>query len=278
MRCAWGGRERYDEAMMSTPGPASTGHEAAWTHEELERNPHSNAEKADKVRRMFSAIADRYDLNNRIHSFGQDQSWRRAAVRSAGLRGGEAVLDVACGTGDLSRAFADAGAGRVVGLDFTPAMLEIARTKRGGIEYVEGDAMALPFGDASFDVVSIAFGIRNVAEPSRALGEFRRVLRPGGRVVVLEFSRPGFAPIAWLNDLYCSVVMPRTATMIAGDRSGAYYYLPKSVNAFMSRGEMTSALEAAGFGEVAVRSLTLGVCACYRGVRALSGGRAPERA
>lgn len=216
---------------------------------------------------MFGAIAHRYDLNNRLHSFGRDQAWRRTAVRMAGVRPTDHVLDVACGTGDLTQAFADAGAARVVGLDFTPEMLVIARAKacRGVIEYIEGDAMSLPFEDASFDIVSIAFGIRNVSEPARALREFRRVLRPGGRLVVLEFSRPRFAPIAWANDFYCSVVMPRTATLLSGDRSGAYHYLPRSVKTFLTREAMAGAMEAAGFGGIRMMPMTFGVCVCYRG-------------
>ncbi|MCA9311559.1 MAG: class I SAM-dependent methyltransferase, partial [Phycisphaerales bacterium] len=126
---------------------------------------------------MFGAIARSYDLNNRLHSFGRDQAWRRAAVRMAGVTPTDDVLDCACGTGDLTRSFADAGARSVTGLDFTPEMLEIARRRRlrsphqtgDTIRYVEGDAQRLPFEDASFDIVSIAFGIRNVTEPDRAL-------------------------------------------------------------------------------------------------------------
>ncbi|MDX2116054.1 MAG: bifunctional demethylmenaquinone methyltransferase/2-methoxy-6-polyprenyl-1,4-benzoquinol methylase UbiE [Planctomycetota bacterium] len=244
----------------------------AWSGAELAANPHEHAQKADKVRRMFAAIAGRYDLNNRLHSFGRDQAWRRAAVRMARLRGEEEVLDVACGTGDLSRAFAAGGARRVVGLDFTPEMLAIARRgplngARGPavISYLDGDATALPFGDRSFDVVSIAFGIRNLSEPARALSEFRRVLRPGGRVIVLEFSRPTFAPIAWASDVYTNHIMPRTATLISGDRSGAYHYLPRSVSTFLSREKMAQALREAGFSGIEWKALTFGICVCYRG-------------
>ncbi|MBL8747152.1 MAG: bifunctional demethylmenaquinone methyltransferase/2-methoxy-6-polyprenyl-1,4-benzoquinol methylase UbiE [Phycisphaerae bacterium] len=250
-------------------GPTTTS--PAWTREELSSNPHAHAEKAEKVRRMFGAIAHRYDLNNRLHSFGRDQAWRRAAVRLAGVGPADHVLDVACGTGDLTRAFANAGAAEVTGLDFTPEMLDIARRKPSAvagttpIRYVEGDAMSLPFDDRSFDIVSIAFGIRNVSEPARAFREFRRVLRPAGRLIVLEFGRPRFAPIAWLNDFYCSTIMPRTATLISGDRSGAYRYLPKSVQTFLTREAMVGAMEAAGFTDVRTRAMTFGVCIAYRG-------------
>lgn len=238
----------------------------AWSPSELAADPHANTEKADKVRRMFGAIAHRYDLNNRLHSFGRDQAWRRAAVRLASVKTTDHVLDVACGTGDLTRAFADAGAARVTGLDFTPEMLEIARTKsRGEFTYIEGDAMNLPFDDAAFDIVSIAFGIRNVSDPARALREFQRVLRPGGRLIVLEFGRPRFAPIAWTNDFYCSVIMPRTATLLSGDRSGAYHYLPRSVKTFLTPDAMTDAMRAAGFSNIRMKPMTFGVCVAYRG-------------
>lgn len=238
----------------------------AWSGVELAANPHEHGAKAEKVRRMFGAIAGKYDLNNRLHSLGRDQAWRRCAVRMAGVTPTDEVLDAACGTGDLSRAFASAGARRVVGLDFTPEMLAIARTKGpGAIQYIEGDAMNLPFSDGSFDIVSIAFGIRNVSDPARALREFRRVLRPGGRLVVLEFSRPRSRLLAWGNDLYTKRIMPLTATLISGDKSGAYRYLPRSIDTFLSRESMARAMREAGFARVTERPLTFGVCVCYRG-------------
>lgn len=224
---------------------------------------------------MFAAIARSYDLNNRVHSLWRDQAWRRFAVRQAGVGPGEVVVDVACGTGDLSEAFARSPAQRVIGVDFTPQMLEIAERKRTAlapqigakISYREGDAQTLELPDASADVVSIAFGIRNVAQPERAIREFARILRPGGRLVILEFDRPRWALARWLNDFYCGWLMPRTATFISGDRSGAYRYLPKSVGTFMSREQLCALLRQSGFAEVGVRSLTLGICACYRAVR-----------
>ncbi len=222
---------------------------------------------------MFAAIAPRYDLNNRLHSFGRDQAWRRVAVREAALRPGDAALDVACGTGDLAFALARAGAARVTGLDFTPEMLEIARRRAGRfaapatrIDWVEGDAQNLPVPDAAFDVVTIAFGLRNVADPASALAQFRRVLRPKGRLVILEFSRPRNPIIARVNDFYCRRVMPFTATLISRDRSGAYKYLPRSVETFPERDSLVSLIRGAGFDAVTQRPLTFGVCTCYRGV------------
>jgi demethylmenaquinone methyltransferase/2-methoxy-6-polyprenyl-1,4-benzoquinol methylase len=133
------------------------------------------------------------------------------------------------------------------------------------LSYIDGDAMRLPFENASFDVVSIAFGIRNVSNPAAALAEFRRVLRPGGRVVVLEFGTPKLPPIRWANRLYTSVIMPRTATLISGDRSGAYHYLPRSVETFMTQPQMRDALLRAGFSSIDVTSMTFGVCDCFVG-------------
>jgi demethylmenaquinone methyltransferase/2-methoxy-6-polyprenyl-1,4-benzoquinol methylase len=268
----------YDWAMIEdsrgSPSAERVG-AAAWEAPEL-RDPHAAPDKAGKVRRMFSSIAGRYDLNNRVHSLWQDQRWRRIAVKTADVKPGDAVLDVACGTGDLTQLFARSGAAKVVGVDFTPAMLEIAQQKlghesadvRARISYEEGDAQSLRFADASFDVVSIAFGIRNVEDPRRALAEFVRVLRPGGKLVILEFEpRPRNGLMRWFNELYCRRIMPRTATLISGDTSGAYHYLPASVWTFLGREELEDAMRGAGFEDVASRSLSLGICVCYRGLK-----------
>lgn len=251
----------------------------AWTRDEL-ADPHANADKPDKVRRMFGAIARSYDLNNRLHSLGRDQAWRRAAVRAAGVRSGDTVLDVACGTGDLTQAFARTDAADVIGIDFTPEMLEIARRKkdalpdaqRARVTYLQGDAQDLPLEDASVDVVSIAFGIRNVAEPRRAIEEFRRVLRPGGRLVILEFDRPRIPLIRWASDVYCARVMPLTATLISRDRSGAYRYLPRSVESFLDADALDGLLGTAGFDDVRARRLSLGICVCHSARKPDSGG------
>lgn len=248
---------------------------AVWVERDL-ASPHADAAKPDKVRRMFAAIAGSYDVNNRVHSLWRDQAWRRYAVRASGVLAGDVVLDCACGTGDLTEAFARAGGGgalRVVGLDFTQEMLDVAQRKltrlpphlRERVNYIRADAQALPFDDASFDVVSIAFGIRNVASPAKAVAEFRRVLRPGGRLVILEFGQPAFGPLRWFNGLYCKRIMPRTATLISGDTSGAYKYLPASVETFLSRPQMEQMLRDAGFADVRSRALTLGICVCYVG-------------
>jgi demethylmenaquinone methyltransferase/2-methoxy-6-polyprenyl-1,4-benzoquinol methylase len=252
--------------MSAGPSPEAP----AWADQDL-TNPHASTEKPEKVRRMFAAIARSYDLNNRLHSFGQDQRWRRFAVRAAGVRAGDVVLDVACGTGDLTRAFARArpAPGRVIGLDFTQEMLDIAEEKRrrspldAGITYLRGDAQNLPFPPASIDVLSIAFGIRNVGDPASALREFHRVLRPGGRLVILEFDRPRWAPLRWLSDLYTQRIMPFTATLISRDRSGAYRYLPRSVQTFLDRDQLADLLRATGFSAVRSTPLSFGICVCH---------------
>ncbi len=250
--------------------PSPTPAPERWTDEELE-NPHETTGKDRKVRGMFAAIADKYDLNNRLHSFWQDQRWRKHAVRKASVSASDHVLDVACGTGDLTEAFAKAGVASVTGLDFTREMLDIARVKRrrlpelrrARVTYEQGDAHALPYDDGAFNVVSIAFGIRNVQDPSIALREFERVLRPGGRLVILEFADPPFAPIRWGSDLYTKRIMPLTATLISGDKTGAYKYLPQSVSTFMEPSVLTNAIAEAGFQQVRVDHLSLGVCNCY---------------
>lgn len=253
----------------------------AWTDELLD-NPHAIADKRSRVQQMFSAIAPSYDLNNRLHSFWRDQAWRRKTVKLAQLKPTDTVVDVACGTGDLTLAFSRAltrlrrsnpvpAAAAVLGIDFTYQMLPIAQSKSqrstadSPIHWFNGDAQALPLPDACCDVVSIAFGIRNVQQPMQALREFRRVLRPGGRVLILEFSEPTNPLIRTLNRFYTHKVMPITATLISGDKSGAYKYLPKSIKSFIGRDEMMQMMRDAGFTDITPHPMTFGVCVCYRG-------------
>jgi len=251
-------------------GPTQRG----WADREL-ADPHGHAGKAEKVRAMFASIARSYDLNNRVHSLWMDQLWRRHAVRAAGVRTGDVVVDLACGTGDLTEAFARRSpASKIIGIDYTPQMLDLARHKRAArglapdrVEYRLGDVTALDLPDRSADVVSIAFGIRNVRDPARAVAEFARVLRPGGRLVILEFDRPSLAPVRWFNAFYAGWLMPRTATLIARDRSGAYRYLPRSVETFMTRHELAALLGRRGFEVRESRPLSMGICACTAAVR-----------
>jgi demethylmenaquinone methyltransferase/2-methoxy-6-polyprenyl-1,4-benzoquinol methylase len=254
-----------------------------WNNELL-KHPHEAADKRQRVQRMFAAIAPSYDLNNRLHSLWMDQRWRRKAVKLAGLKGTDQVIDVACGTGDLIEAFRqvgdfldpewpDSGVPRYLGIDFTFEMLPIAQRKSSfynlasTIRFIHGDALALPLPDRSADVLSIAFGIRNVADPAAAIREFYRVLRPGGRLIILEFSLPTNAAMRGLYNFYFRKILPRTATWISGDKTGAYRYLPESVNTFINRETMMGMMSDAGFGDVSQHAMTFGVCVCYRGVK-----------
>ena len=259
--------------MTPAPSDPSTPSNEAWSRQELDQNPHRSSEKAGKVRAMFASISGSYDLNNRVHSFGRDQAWRRRAVELAGVGPNDRVLDMACGTGDLTEAFAAAGASEVVGGDFTPEMLDQARRKAKRLPaerrptYEHADAMQLDYEDASFDVISIAFGIRNVSDPAAAIREFARVLRPGGRLVILEFAEPSFAPIRWANQLYTGRIMPWTASLVARDGSGAYRYLPRSIETFLSPRQLAERIEDAGLRVKRQVSMTFGVCVATQAVR-----------
>src|SRR5687768_5150501 len=273
----------------------------AWD-DQLLRNPHDVADKRERVRKIFAAIAPSYDLNNRLHSLWQDQRWRRKAVNLANLKPTDVVIDAACGTGDLTlrfhymlmfeqiraqRELVSPRFGQVVGVDFTYEMLPLAREKSGqvffqidlerakelanerraNVAFINADAQCLPLPDACCDVVSIAFGIRNVQDPAAALREFRRVLRPGGRAIVLEFSLPTNRALRALYNVYFRQILPRTATLISGDKTGAYRYLPESVNTFITRDRMVEMMRDAGFESVEQFPMTFGVCVCYRGIR-----------
>jgi demethylmenaquinone methyltransferase/2-methoxy-6-polyprenyl-1,4-benzoquinol methylase len=225
---------------------------------------------------MFSSISHRYDLNNRVHSMGRDQAWRRRAVAMATITSTDDVVDVACGTGDLTEALADAGPASICGIDFTPEMIELAiakATRRGdrhGLPtptYTVGDAMAMNLSDESVDVVTIAFGLRNVQSPTDAITEFSRVLRPGGRLVVLEFSTPLNPVVRAGNHIYTHHIMPLTATLLSGDRSGAYRYLPRSIDTFARAEDVAELLRGGGLSEISQTSLTLGVCTITVGIK-----------
>lgn len=251
--------------LVSNPTPS-------WTPDNLS-NPHDVADKASRVQAMFAAIAPSYDLNNTVHSLGLDHRWRKKAVQLADVKPTDHVLDVACGTGALTEAFATADAQSVTGIDYTPEMLDVARQRQtrkenlASITYQQGDAMDLPVEDQSVDVVSIAFGIRNVADPQKALQEFGRVLKPGGRLVILEFSLPRNRILLGCYNFYFHHIMPRTASWIARDRSGAYQYLPRSVCTFIDRENMTQMMQEAGFSQITVKPMTFGIAVGYVGIR-----------
>ncbi|OJH35585.1 bifunctional demethylmenaquinone methyltransferase/2-methoxy-6-polyprenyl-1,4-benzoquinol methylase UbiE [Cystobacter ferrugineus] len=223
-----------------------------------------------EVRQMFSSIATRYDVTNEVLSLGIHRLWRRKAVRLSGAKSGDAVLDCATGTGDLALAFKRqvGETGRVVGTDFCKEMLDSAPAKaeREGlrVEFQVADAMALPFADNSFDVASIAFGIRNVDDPVKCLSEMARVVRPGGRVVVLEFGQPsGF--FGALFRFYSKVVMPRVGGLLTGNRA-AYEYLPRTSAAFPAGDRFLALMEqSGGYKEKVAHPLTFGTSYVYVG-------------
>jgi demethylmenaquinone methyltransferase / 2-methoxy-6-polyprenyl-1,4-benzoquinol methylase len=222
---------------------------------------------------MFARIAGRYDLLNHLLSGNVDKRWRRAVAEALrpSLVEGARVLDVACGTGDLSFTLARAGAAEVVGLDFCRPMLEIARRKAASesraIPFVEGDALRLPFADESFDVVTIAFGLRNLSGVFEGLRELRRILRPTGRIAVLEFSDPVVPGFRALFRFYFTRVLPRVGGLVSGSR-GAYEYLPDSVRRFPDQKRLAALMREAGFEGVEYRNLTGGIAALHTGTRA----------
>jgi demethylmenaquinone methyltransferase/2-methoxy-6-polyprenyl-1,4-benzoquinol methylase len=230
-------------------------------------------EQAQRVREMFAAIATRYDLLNHLLSGNIDQRWRRLVVKTvaANLPATDArVLDVACGTGDLSLALANGIKARVVGLDFCRPMLDIAAAKASDrglpLPFVEGDALKLPFRDRSFDGVSIAFGLRNLASFEGGLSELFRILRPGGTVAVLEFSTPRMPILRTLFRVYFTKLLPLLGGFLSGSKS-AYEYLPDSVLRFPDQASLVALLQKAGFREVTFRNLTGGIAALHIGKR-----------
>jgi demethylmenaquinone methyltransferase/2-methoxy-6-polyprenyl-1,4-benzoquinol methylase len=223
-----------------------------------------------EVRQMFSSIATRYDVTNEVLSFGIHRLWRRAAVRYSLAKPGDSVLDCATGTGDLALVFKRkvGSSGRVVGTDFCPEMLQSAPAKAGKeglqVEFQVADAMALPFADATFDVASIAFGIRNVDDPVKCLKEMARVVKPGGRVVVLEFGQPQ-GVFGALFRFYSKTIMPAIGGLLTGNRA-AYEYLPRTAAAFPAGDRFLDLMEQAGaYRERVANPMTFGTSYVYVG-------------
>jgi demethylmenaquinone methyltransferase / 2-methoxy-6-polyprenyl-1,4-benzoquinol methylase len=213
---------------------------------------------AEGVRAMFDRIAPVYDAMNRTMTAGLDRRWRRITAQSV-VAPGDVVLDACCGTGDLAIAGARVG-GRVTGLDFSERMLERARHKAPELEWVSGDMLALPFADASFDAATVGFGVRNVDDLARGLAELRRVLRVGGRLGILEITRPR-GPLAPFYRLWFDGVVPLVGKLIPG--GSAYTYLPASVRRFPGPEELAQLIAAAGFTDVRYRTFAGGIVALH---------------
>ena len=218
------------------------------------------------VRRMFDRVAPRYDLANTVFSLGQDRAWRRAAAVATGLVAGELAVDVACGTGGLTRELAGLAPGAVVaGFDFSWEMVRLGTGERGMLAVA--DALRLPLADCSVDVLTIAFGLRNLPEPGQGLLEFRRVLRPGGRLLVCEFSQPVVPVLRQVYGRYLTRLMPLAARRLSSDPE-AYQYLARSIGAWPDQQGLARWVQEAGFEKVRWRNLSGGIVALHHGVAA----------
>jgi demethylmenaquinone methyltransferase/2-methoxy-6-polyprenyl-1,4-benzoquinol methylase len=218
--------------------------------------------RPDAVRGMFDRIAPVYDVMNRVMTAGLDRSWRRLAVEAV-IQPGDRVLDACCGTGDLAVA-AEREGGLVTGLDFSPRMLERARRKSETVTWIEGDLLELPFEDGSFDAATVGFGVRNVADLEAGLAELQRVLRPGGRLAILEITQPRGVLRPFFS-LWFERIVPLLGKVLPGGK--AYTYLPASVRRFPGAEELAALLERQGFEQVRFRLLGGSIVALHTGVR-----------
>jgi len=217
------------------------------------------------VAAMFDAVARRYDVTNDVLSLGQDRRWRRAVVAAVDPRPGERVLDLAAGTGTSSQPFADRGA-TVVPCDFSWGMLRVGKRARPALGFTAGDGTRLPFGDGAFDAVTISFGLRNIVDPDAGLRELRRVTRPGGRLVVCEFSHPTWAPLRTAYVEYLMRALPPLARAVSSSPD-AYVYLAESIRAWPDQAALAARIEAAGWTVPRWRNLSAGIVALHHAVR-----------
>jgi demethylmenaquinone methyltransferase / 2-methoxy-6-polyprenyl-1,4-benzoquinol methylase len=230
--------------------------------------------RESRIRRMFGDIAPRYDLLNHLLSLNIDRSWRRRTTRLVPPEGDGPILDVCTGTGDLALEYHAAGAGcvPVVGVDFCHPMLEQAKVKaakrRVSAQFLEADAQALPFPDDSFQITSVAFGLRNVTNTDRGLAEMARVTRPGGRVAILEFSKPRHWLFGRLYRFYFTHFLPRFGQAVARNRDDAYSYLPASVMQFPDYEALLAKMEQHGLKQTRYYPMTFGIATLYVGVKA----------
>jgi demethylmenaquinone methyltransferase/2-methoxy-6-polyprenyl-1,4-benzoquinol methylase len=220
---------------------------------------------------MFDEVSTHYDRMNAVLSVGNASLWRVATTRAVNPKSGERILDIAAGTGTSSVALTKTGA-HVVAADFSEGMIKVGKERHGDnplLDFVQADATALPFADGEFDAVTISFGLRNVVEPKKALAEFYRVTRPGGRVVICEFSTPPFGPLRAGYFSYLNRVMP-TVAKLASSNAQAYDYLGESIAAWPNQEELSAWLREAGYTSVAYRNLSFGIVALHRGVKPAS--------
>jgi demethylmenaquinone methyltransferase/2-methoxy-6-polyprenyl-1,4-benzoquinol methylase len=217
------------------------------------------------VAAMFDAVAAKYDRTNDVLSLGQARAWRRATVRAVAAEPGQTVLDIAAGTGTSSEPFADAGV-HVVAADFSLGMLQVGKARRPDLTFVAADATRLPFADGCFDAVTMSFGLRNVVDVDRALREFHRVTRPGGRLVICEFSQPTWAPFRAVYTNYLMRALPRIAERTSSDPA-AYVYLAESIRAWPDQAGLAGQLQRAGWQGVQWRNLSGGIVALHRATR-----------
>ncbi|MCW6004756.1 demethylmenaquinone methyltransferase [Micromonospora sp. CPCC 205371] len=228
------------------------------TRADLDKHPH-------EIAAMFDGVARRYDLTNTVLSFGQDRGWRRATREALGLQPGQRVLDVGAGTGVSTVELATSGA-YAVGLDLSIGMLQAGRRVRPDVPLLAGDALRLPFADETFDAVTISFALRNVVDSAAALRELARVTRPGGRLVVCEFSHPTNAAFRTAYLQYLMRSLPAVARKVASN-PGAYVYLAESIRAWPDQGGLAARIAASGWDHVAWRNLTGGIVALHRATR-----------
>jgi demethylmenaquinone methyltransferase/2-methoxy-6-polyprenyl-1,4-benzoquinol methylase len=221
--------------------------------------------RPDEVAAMFDTVAARYDLTNDVLSLGQDRLWRRAVVRALDVRPGERVLDLAAGTGTSSEPLVAAGAD-VVPADFSLGMLGVGKRRSPHLQLTAGDATRLPFADGSFDAVTISFGLRNVVDPDAGLREMLRVTRPGGRLVVCEFSHPVWTPFRTVYVNYLMRALPSIARRVSSNPD-SYVYLAESIRDWPDQPRLAHRLQRAGWAGVAWRNLSGGIVALHRAVR-----------
>ena len=244
----------------------------ATTHFGYQSVPES--QKADKVAEVFHSVASRYDLMNDVLSGGMHRLWKRQTIELSGVRRGNQVLDIAGGTGDLTRKFSSlvGPEGQVVLADINDSMLKVGRDRlldkgvAGNVRFVQADAECLPFPDNHFDVVTIAFGLRNVTRKEKALESMLRVLKPGGRLLILEFSKPGNPLLSKLYDTYSFNFMPLAGKLITQD-ADSYRYLAESIRMHPDQETLKAMMETAGFAGVSFHNMTGGIVALHRGIK-----------